>query len=69
VSRVAAFIGNRDIQEEKETMELSFEEMDLEQSEYLPNREVMCSPCYNPCYNPCYPTVTLSVHVCLSICL
>jgi hypothetical protein len=50
-------------------MELTFAEMDLEQSEYLPNREVMCSPCYNPCYNPCGPSVSicveLSVHICL----
>jgi hypothetical protein len=50
-------------------MALSFEEMDLEQSEYLPNREVMCSPCYNPCYNPCAPTLTLSLNVCVGIVL
>jgi hypothetical protein len=48
-------------------MELSLEEMDLEQSEYLPNREVMCSPCYNPCYNPCSPCISISVQVCLRL--
>jgi hypothetical protein len=49
-------------------MELSLTEMDLEQSEYLPSREVMCCPCY-PCYYPCHPSISLSVSVCLNICL
>jgi hypothetical protein len=48
-------------------MELSFEEMDLEQSEYLPNREVMCSPCYNPCYKACAPSISISVHLCVGL--
>ena len=34
-------------------MELSIEEMDMEQTDYLPDREVMCCPCYSPCCNPC----------------
>jgi hypothetical protein len=42
-------------------MELTFAEMDLEESEYLPNREVMCSPCYNPCYSPCGPSISVAV--------
>ena len=47
-------------------MELSLAEMDLEQSEYLPNREVMCAPYCNPC-QCCCPT--LSVEVCVRFCL
>jgi hypothetical protein len=50
-------------------MELSWEEMDLEQSQYLPNREVMCCPYYNPCYNPCAPSLSISVEICVRICL
>jgi hypothetical protein len=42
-------------------MELSFEEMDLEQSELLPNREVMCCPCYTPCCDPCCVNVCVTV--------
>jgi hypothetical protein len=50
-------------------MELSIEEMDMEQTEYLPDREVMCSPCYNPCFSPCAPTLSISVELCVHICL
>jgi hypothetical protein len=49
-------------------MELTLAEMDLQQSEYLPKREVMCSPCYNPCYSPC-ANLNLSVELCVHICL
>jgi len=50
-------------------MELTIEEMDMEQTEYLPDREVMCSPCYNPCFTPCAPTLSISVELCVHICL
>jgi hypothetical protein len=50
-------------------MELTFAELDMEESEYLPNREVMCSPCYNPCYSPCGPSVSISLSLCLQVSL
>jgi hypothetical protein len=50
-------------------MELTIEEMEMEESEYLPDREVMCSPCYNPCCSPCCPTLSISVELCVYICL
>jgi hypothetical protein len=50
-------------------MELTIEEMEMEESEYLPDREVMCSPCYNPCCSPCCPTLSISVELCVHICL
>jgi hypothetical protein len=51
-------------------MELTMEEMDQELVEYLPPREVMCSPC-RPCYNPCEPRfdVDVSISLCVNICL
>jgi hypothetical protein len=51
---------------------LTLEEMDLERSEYLPDREVMCSPCYHPCYsacNPCGRSFSISVELCVRIAL
>jgi hypothetical protein len=52
-------------------MELTIEEMEMEEAEYLPDREVMCSPCYNPCFNPCgcAPSLSISVELCVRICL
>ena len=69
VSPVAGFNKGTRAPKEENEMELSLEEMDLEQSEYLPNREVMCSPCYNPCCNPCCPSVAISVYLCVGIAL
>ena len=48
-------------------MELTIEEMEMEEAEYLPDREVMCCPCYNPC--GCAPSVSISVELCVRICL
>ncbi len=50
-------------------MELTIEEMEMEDFEYLPDREVMCSPCYNPCFSPCAPTLSISLELCVHICL
>jgi hypothetical protein len=45
-------------------MELTFEEMDSEQSDFRPRREVMCCPCPPPpCYSPCGPSVDIVVLV------
>jgi hypothetical protein len=46
-------------------MELTLEEMELEQTEYLPPREVMGYCYYNPCC--CRPKVEFELE--LSICL
>jgi hypothetical protein len=49
-------------------MELTIEEMEMEDFEYLPDREVMCCPCYTPC-SPCGGfNVSISVEVCVHIC-
>jgi len=50
-------------------MELTVEEMEMEESEYLPDREVMCCPCYTPCCNPCGAGLHISVELCVNICL
>jgi hypothetical protein len=51
-------------------MELTFEEMDSEQSDFLPRREVMCCPCPPPpCYSPCAPSIDLCVNLCVAITL
>ena len=51
-------------------MELTFAEMDSEQSDFLPRREVMCcpAPC-QPCYTPCCPPpcIDLCVNVCFGL--
>jgi hypothetical protein len=47
--------------------ELTLEELEQETTEFLPDRLVMCSPCYNPC-NPCgfiNVRVSLQVGLCL----
>ena len=46
-------------------MGLTLEEMESEQTEYLPPREVMCGCCYNPCR--CQPRFELEIE--LSFCL
>jgi hypothetical protein len=50
-------------------MELSIEEMDMEQTEYLPDREVMCCPCYTPCCAPCGPSIAVSINLCVAVVL
>jgi hypothetical protein len=47
--------------------ELTLEELEQETAEFLPDRLVMCTPCYNPC-NPCGfidVSVSVNVFVCL----